>query len=80
MKYTVTTTENGFIAELEFEGKTYREEWVETDCGFSTNDGEFNEQLAEDGVEDEQLLNAIWDCIDFCDIGSDMYKIEKELV
>ena len=80
MKYTVTTTENGFIEELEFEGKTYRKEWTETDYGFSTNDGEFNEQLVGDGVEDEQLLDAIWDYIDCEDIGSDMYKIERELI
>lgn len=78
MKYTVTTTENGFIEELEFEGKTYRKEWFETECGFSTDDGEFNEQLTEDGVEDEQLLDAIWDYIDCEDIGSDMCKIERE--
>ena len=80
MKYTATTTENGFIEELEVYGKTYRKEWVETDCGFSTNDGEFNEQLAEDGIEDEQLLDEIWDRIDCIDVGSDMYKIEKELM
>ena len=80
MKYAVTTTENGFIEELEFEGKTYRKEWAETDYGFSTDDGEFNEQLAEDGIEDEQLLDAIWDHIDCKDIGSDMYKIERELM
>ena len=80
MKYAVMTTENGFIEELEFEGKTYRKEWVETDYGFSTNDGEFNEQLTSDGIEDEQLLDAIWDYIDCIDIGSDMYKIERELV
>ena len=80
MKYAVMTTENGFIEELEFEGKTYRKEWVETDYGFSTNDGEFNEQLTADGIEDEQLLDAIWDYIDGIDVGSDMYKIERELM
>ena len=80
MKYAVTTTENGFIEELEVYGKTYRKEWAETDCGFSSNDPEFNEQLAEDGVEDEQLLDAIWDCIDGTDIGDDMYKIERDLI
>ena len=80
MKYAVMTTENGFIEELEFEGKTYRKEWIETDYGFSTNDGEFNEQLTADGIEDEQLLDAIWDYIDCIDIGSDMYKIERELI
>ena len=67
MKYTATTTENGFIEELEVYGKTYRKEW-------------FNEQLAEDGIEDEQLLDEIWDRIDCIDVGSDMYKIEKELM
>ena len=80
MKYAVMTTENGFIEELEFEGKTYRKAWVETNYGFRTDDGEFNEQLAGDGVEDEQLLDAIWDYIDCVDIGSDMYKIERELI
>ena len=80
MKYAVTTTENGFIEELEVYDKTYRMAWVETDYGFSSEDPEFNEQLAEDGIEDEQLLDAIWDCIDATDIGDDMYKIERELI
>ena len=80
MKYTVTTTENGFIEEFEFKGTTYQMEWTETDYGFSSDDPEFNEQLAEDGVEDEQLLDAIWDVFDGSDIGSEMYKIERELV
>ena len=80
MKYAVTTTENGFIEELEFEGKTYRKEWVETDYGFSTDDSEFNEQLAEEGIIDEQFLDAIWDVFDGNDIGDDMYKIERELI
>lgn len=80
MKYTVTTTENGFIEELEFKGKTYRMTWFETEYGFSSDDQEFNQQLVEDGVEDEQLLDGLWDCIDATDIGEDMYKIEKELI
>lgn len=80
MKYAVTTTENGFIEELEVYGKTYRKEWVETNYGFRTDDGEFNAQLEGDGIEDEQLLDEIWDHIDCIDVGSDMYKIEKELM
>lgn len=80
MKYAVTTTENGFIEELEVYGKTYQMTWIETDYGFSSEDPEFNKQLEEDGIEDEQLLDAIWDCIDATDIGDDMYKIERELI
>ena len=80
MKYTVTTTENGFIEELEVYGKTYRKEWAETDCGFSTDDGEFSEQLAEDDIEDAQLLDEIWDYIDCINVGSDMYKIQEEFM
>lgn len=80
MKYTVTTTENGYIEELEFEGKTYRVGWVETDCGMTSRDEKFSDQLSADGVDDETLLDAIWDSIDDCNIGLDMYSIERELV
>ena len=80
MTYTVKTTENGYIEELEFEGKTYQMKWTETDYGFSSDDPEFNEQLAKAGIEDEQLLDVIWDCIDGTDIGSEMCKIERELI
>ncbi len=80
MKYAVMTTENGFIEELEVYGKTYRMAWVETEFGFSSNDPEFNEQLVEDGIEDAQLLDEIWDVFDSIDIGSDMYKIEREFM
>lgn len=80
MKYTVTTTENGFIEELEFEGKTYQMTWFETDYGFSSDDPEFSDQLADDGVKDAQLLDVIWDVFDGNDIGSEMCKIERELI
>lgn len=80
MKYTVTTTENGFIEELEVYGETFRKTWVKTDYGFSTDDGEFSEQLAKVGIENEQLLDAIWDYIDCDDIGSDMYNIKEEIL
>lgn len=80
MKYAVMTTENGFIEELEFKGKTYRMTWFETEYGFSSDDPEFSDQLAEDGVEDAQLLDVIWDVFDGSDIGSEMYKIERELM
>ncbi len=80
MKYTVTTTENGFIEELEFKGKTYRMTWFETEYGFSSDDPEFSDQLAEDGVEDAQLLDVIWDVFDGSDIGSEMCKIEREFI
>lgn len=80
MKYTVTTTENGCVVEFEFEGKIYRMKWVETDFGMCSTDIELSEQLSADGVEDEMLLDAIGDFIDGCNIGLDMYKIERELV
>lgn len=78
MKYTVTTTENGYVEELEFDGNTYQMTWEAGDCGFRSTDKEFNEQLEEAGVEGIQLLNAIWDLFDCNDVGGDMYKIQKE--
>ena len=80
MTYTVKTTESGYVEELTFESKTYRMTWEADDCGFRSVDKEFNEQLEEDGVEDIQLLNAIWDLFDCNDVGSDMYKIEEEFM
>lgn len=80
MTYKVTTTKNGYVEELEFEGNTYQMTWEAVDCGFRSVDKEFNEQLEEAGVEDIQLLNAIWDYIDCDDIGSDMYKIKEEIL
>lgn len=80
MKYAVMTTENGFIEELEFKGKTYRMTWFETDYGFSSDDQEFSQQLAEDGIEDDCLLDEIWNVFDSIEVGGDMYKIEKELM
>lgn len=80
MTYTVKTTESGYVEELIFDGKTYRMTWEADDCGFRSVDKEFNEQLAEDGIEDEQLLDEIWGRIDCIDVGSDMYKIQKEFM
>lgn len=80
MKYAVTTTENGFIEELEVYGKTYRMTWFETEYGFSSDDQEFSQQLAEDGIEDDCLLDEIWNVFDSIEVGGDMYKIERELM
>lgn len=80
MTYAVKTTESGYVEEFTFEGKTYRKTWEAGDCGFRSTDKEFNEQLEEAGVEDIQLLNAIWDLFVCNDVGSDMYKIQMEFV
>lgn len=81
MKYTVTTTENGFIEELEFEGKTCRKEWVKTGHGMESKDLEFWEQLMKDDVTtDGYLIDAILDTFDTNDIGDEMYRIEQEFV
>lgn len=80
MTYTVKTTESGYVEELTFEGKTYRMEWTDTDYGMTSRDKQFSEQLEEAGIEDEQLLEMIWNLFDNIDVGSEMYEIQKEFV
>ena len=63
MKYTIELTDNGCIEELEFNGKVYKRESERTDYGCSS-DRDFSEQLEEDGIDDEEILDKVYEMFD----------------
>ena len=75
MKYSVETTENGYVETLEVNGKEYKKRWKYKDMGhYQSNDAEFFEQLEEDGVEDVELLDRVCDRIDCLSFGIDLFE------
>lgn len=77
MKYSVETTENGYVETLEVRGRKYMKRWTETDLGSSCTDAEFYEQLEADGVCDEEFLDMVCDEIDNDFFAGDLYDISK---
>ena len=79
MKYTVETTETGFIEILEAGGRTLRKHWTGNGGHVQCNDKEFADQLEALGIADEEILNRIYDVLDENYIGMDLKKINCRL-
>ena len=64
MKYTIETTETGCIETLEFsDGSKFEKRTERTDCGCTSLDDEFSEQLEENGFC-EEILDKVYDLFD----------------
>lgn len=80
MKYSVETTENGYVETLEVDGKEYKKTWTHNGIGsFSCDDYEFHEQLEKDGFDDEELLEDVFNYIDGLSVGIDVFDISMIL-
>ena len=76
MKYTVETTETGFIETLEVGGRVLVKHWTGDGGHVECNDKEFADQLEAIGIADEEILNRIYDVLDENYIGMDLKKID----
>lgn len=75
MKYTIETHGCGYTETLEFRGKIYKKEHEGDASHTSTEDKNFCEQMEADGINDEGILDEIWDKIDNAFFGFDMLGI-----
>lgn len=75
MKYSVETTENGYVETLELNGVEYHKRWTRTTTGESCEDAEFWEQLEADGIDNEDILDMVRDEIDNDFFASDFDRI-----
>ena len=76
MKYTVETTETGFIETLEVGGRVRVKHWTGDGGHVECNDKEFADQLEALGIADEEILNRVYDTLDENYIGMDLKKID----
>jgi len=81
MKYSVETTENGFVETLWVNGQKFVKRWEREKPGMmSCKDREFNEQIESSGLsDDDAFLEAIYDNIDENFFGHDFESAEKLL-
>ena len=75
MRYTIKTHDAGYTEYLEFKGKTYKKEHLGSASMTECEDPDFCEQLEADGVDDEEILDKVFDIIDNTWIGFDLLKI-----
>ena len=76
MKYTVETTEMGFIETLEVGGRVLVKHWTGDGGDVVPNVKEFADELVALGTTDEEILNRIYDTLDENYIGMDLKKID----
>lgn len=79
MKFTIEITEHGYTETLETGGRIFRKQWIRTDMGFRACDKDLCDQLAAEGIHDEELLEDIHDVMDDPFFGMDLYKLERKL-
>ena len=66
MRYCVDFLPDGrILEELSFDGVLYKRETFRNSIGtFECNDEDFAQQLEDDGVNDEDLLDEVYDALD----------------
>lgn len=77
MKYTIKTHGCGYTETLEFRGKVYKKEHEGDASGTESDDYEFCEQMEADGIDDEELLEAIWNELDGSFLGFHLLGIAE---
>lgn len=75
MRYTIRTHDAGYTEYFEFKGKTYRKEHWGSASMTECEDLDFCEQLEANGVDDEEVLDKVFDIIDNTLIGFDLLEI-----
>ncbi len=71
MKYSVETTENGYVETLETNGGVYQKRWNFTETGEECEDEDFYDQISVAGERNHVLLDNIYEVIDESPFASD---------
>lgn len=64
MKYSVETTENGYVETLEINGGVYHKSWTFTETGEECEDEDFYDQISAAGEKNSVLLDNVYEVID----------------
>ena len=74
IKYTVTAAGSGMIEQLEVGSKKFERKSTRQPFGFTSDDDDFGEQVAEAGFSDE-IADAIYDALDCPCLAADLSDI-----
>ena len=79
MEYSIKVTDTGYVETLKIGDKEYHKQWEKTSDGAICISSEFNEQLEESGIKDENLLELIYDTLDGSFMANDVAKLARVL-
>lgn len=79
MKYTIETTEDGWVETLEIRGQTYVKNWKKVDNGrYKCEEGDFTDRVISDGFAPDYLEDELYDVFDESPNGLDMHNLVRD--
>lgn len=79
MKYTIETTEDGWVETLEISGQTYSKNWKRRSNGYyQCEDGDFTDRMITDGYAPDYLEEELYSVLDDNPNGLDMHNLVRD--
>ena len=79
MKYTIETTEDGWVETLEIRGQTYVKNWKKVDNGrYKCEEGDFTDRIIADGYAPDYLEDELYAALDEEPNGLDMHNLVRD--
>lgn len=79
LKYTVETTQDGWVETLEISGKTYAKNWTRHSNGaYLCKEGDFTDRIITDGYVPDYLEDELYAALDEEPNGLDMHNLVRD--
>ena len=79
MKYTIETTEDGWVETLEVSGQTYAKNLKRRSNGYyRCEDGDFTDRMITDGYAPDYLEEELYSVLDDNPNGLDMHNLVRD--
>ena len=79
MKYTIETTEDGWVETLEIRGQTYEKNWKKVGNGrYKCEEGDFTDRIIADGYAPDYLEDELYAALDEEPNGLDMHNLVRD--
>lgn len=79
MKYTIETTEEGWVETLEIRGQTYVKNWKKVDNGrYKCEEGDFTDRIIADGYAPDYLEDELYAALDEEPNGLNMHNLVRD--
>ena len=79
MKYTIETTEDGWVETLEIRSQTYAKNWKRRSDGYyRCEEGDFTDRMITDGYAPDYLEDELYSVLDDNPNGLDMHNLVRD--
>ena len=79
MKYTIETTEDGWVETLEIRSQTYEKNWKRRRDGvYRCEEGDFTDRIIADGYAPDYLEDELYSVLDDNPNGLDMHNLVRD--